>query len=166
MKRLFLLSLFTAFILSSYYIIDNTYYKDAIEFLQPLELDDLHIRKDRFGDGSFGSERKNGRIHKGLDILAPLGTPVRAAKAGWSIRRFDKDGYGKYVIVYHRGGLTTLYGHLEATNIRWVKKVRQGDIIGWVGKTGNARYRGIRPHLHFEVKVDGVPVDPLNGYLR
>ena len=85
---------------------------------------------------------------------------MRASKSGWAVRKFDEDGYGKYITVYHKGDFTTLYAHLEKTNVRWAKKVRQGDVIGWVGKTGNARYKGIKAHLHFEVRKGSSFLDP------
>lgn len=166
MKRISLF-LLIGLILSFPYILDNIcYYQDQREFLSPIETDNLLIRSDRYGEGHFGAKRKNGFTHKGVDILGPLGTPVRAAKSGWSISKLDKDGYGKYVKIYHRDNLMTLYAHLDDTKIGWIKKVRQGEIIGWIGKTGNARYKGIKPHLHFEVRVGGVAVDPLEGYLE
>lgn len=161
-----LLLILVGFILSSFYILDKIYYRDRVDFLSPLDLEDFSIRHDSYGDGHFSAERRDGRTHKGIDILAPFGTPVRAAKSGWSISKFDKDGYGKYVKIYHTGNLITLYAHLNDTDIGWIKKVHQGDVIGWVGKTGNSRYKGIKPHLHFEVTKDGIPVDPQKGYLE
>ena len=163
-KGLFLL--LAVLILSSFYILDKIYYQDKAEFLSPLGTVVLKIRSDRWGEGHFGAKRKNGRMHNGVDLLAPSNAPVVAAKGGWAISKFDKDGFGKYVKIYHNGGLMTLYAHLNDTEIEWLKKVQQGDIIGWVGKTGNARYKGIRPHIHFEVRKGGIPVDPLKGYLE
>lgn len=160
MKKILLSLLIIGLILSSFYILNKIYYQDQVEFLSPLETENLRIRYDRFGDGHFGARRKNGHTHAGLDILSPLGTPVRAAKSGWAVTKFDKDGYGKYVRICHNSELTTLYAHLKETNVKWPGRVRQGDIIGWVGKTGNARYKGIKPHLHFEVRKNGVPQDP------
>ena len=161
-----LLLLLIALILSVYYIHDRVFYRDEVEFLSPLELSEPMIRNDKWGDGHFGAKRKKGRTHKGVDILAPAGTPVRAMKSGWAVAKFDFNGYGNYVVIYHRGPFSSRYGHLEAAKMRWIKKVRQGDIIGWVGTTGNARYRGIKPHLHFEIRKDGVAVDPMKGYIE
>ncbi len=166
MRRLPLLLLFIALILSFFYLLDGIYHRDEIRFLPPIETEVLQIRNDGFGEGHFGASRKNGRVHKGLDISAPIGTPVRASKSGFAISKFDEYGYGKYVEMCHSGGLVTLYAHLKDTNVKWIKKVRQGNVVGWVGKTGNARYKGIKPHVHFEVRRNGIPQDPLKGYIR
>jgi len=147
-------------VIASFYILDNIYYRDSVEFLRPIDAETLRIRNDSYGEGHFGAKRKNGRRHTGLDILAPVGTPVRASKSGWAVRKLDEDGYGNYVIVYHKGDFATLYAHLKETKIKWAKKVRQGDVVGWVGRSGNARYRGIKPHLHFEVRKGGSFLDP------
>jgi len=158
--------LLVAAILLSIYILDGFYQEDRHSFLSPLKLDTLRIRYDSHGSGHFGAGRKGNRTHKGVDILAPVGTPILAAKSGWGIAGFDKDGYGEYIKIYHRAGLITLYAHMDTTEIGWIEKVRQGDIIGYVGKTGNARYGEIAPHLHLEVRRDKIAVDPMEGYLR
>ena len=95
--------------------------------------------------------------HNGVDYAAPSGTPVRAIGdgvvefAGW------QNGYGNVVHIKHNGDLTTVYAHLSRVDIVKGAKVAQGDTIGAVGQTGWAT----GPHLHFEVKVDGVQQDPL-----
>lgn len=118
------------------------------------------VRNDAHGDGEFGTKRRNGRSHSGIDILAPVGTPVYAAKSGLAFRAEVPTGYGKYVMIYHPGGCQTYYGHLSEWAIKPVERVRRGDLIGYVGKTGNASARAIKPHLHFEIRKDGVPQDP------
>ncbi len=165
MKRVLLL-LLIGIILSAYYIHDRVYYADEVDFFYPLDPKNLSLRNDKYGNGHFGAKRKNGRIHQGVDILASSGDPVMATKSGWAEARFDKDGYGNYVKMRHRGGFESRYGHLEAASMKWIRKVRQGDVIGWVGKSGNARYRSMKPHLHFEIRADGVPVDPISGYMK
>ena len=125
------------------------------------EANRIIIRNDARGDGDFGAKRRNGRSHSGIDIKAPIGTPVCAAKSGIAFCGNVSTGYGKYVMIYHPDGTQTIYGHLSGWNIISTQKVRKGDIIGFVGKTGNASYKHIEPHLHFEIRKGGSPIDPL-----
>jgi murein DD-endopeptidase MepM/ murein hydrolase activator NlpD len=99
-----------------------------------------------------------GRLHAGIDISAPAGTPVRAAASGTVIYAGWMGGYGNLVVIDHGGGLATAYAHLSA--IWGAGSVSQGQGIGAVGCTGSCTGN----HLHFEVRVNGQPVDPL-GYL-
>ena len=69
---------------------------------------------------------------------------------------------GNYIIISHRDNIITIYGHLSNIFVRKNDYVRQGQVIGTVGKTGNARAVDMLPHLHFEVRKNGVPVDPLD----
>jgi len=98
------------------------------------------------------------RAHKGVDYAAPHGTPVKAAGDGKVIFRGTKGGYGNAVILQHGGNITTLYGHLSNfnRNVRNGSRVRQGDIIGYVGQTGLAS----GPHLHYEYRKNGVHKNP------
>ena len=160
MKRFFLSLLLIGLAFSVYYIHDKTYYKDGVDFLCPLGAEALRLRYDEYGDGHYGAKRKDGRTHNGIDVLTKAGEPVLATKSGWAISKLDLDGYGNYVEIYHRDGFISRYGHLEAVGMRWIRKVRQGDVIGWAGKSGNARYAGMKTHLHFEIRRDGMPVDP------
>jgi murein DD-endopeptidase MepM/ murein hydrolase activator NlpD len=118
------------------------------------------IRGDSFGNGEYGSKRSNNRAHTGIDILANVGTPVYASKSGIAFRLNVPTGYGKYVMIYHPDGMQTLYAHLSEWNIDSPAIVRQGQVIGFVGKTGNAFYLSIQPHLHFEIRKNGKPQDP------
>ncbi len=118
------------------------------------------IRNDAKGDGDFGSKRRGGRSHSGIDIKAPIGTPVMASKSGLAFCLNVPTGYGKYVLIYHPDGMLTLYGHLSQWNIKSATHVKRGSVIGQVGKTGNAGSRYIEPHLHFEIRKDNVPQDP------
>lgn len=97
------------------------------------------------------------RPHHGVDIAAPWGTPVRAAAAGTVVYAGWFGGYGKLVVVDHGGGIATLYGHLSSIAVSAGQPVAAGDLVGRVGSTGYST----GPHLHFEVRVDGRPVDPL-----
>jgi len=95
--------------------------------------------------------------HMALDIAAPLGTPVVACQSGIAyIMSFDRDGYGKYVIVDHQNGQKTLYAHLSSYTIQHGEPVQQGQIIGRIGSTG----KSTGPHLHFEVHVSGQLKNP------
>jgi len=118
------------------------------------------VRNDAHGDGEFGSKRRNGRSHSGIDILSKVGTPVYAAKSGIAFKAEVPTGYGKYVMIYHPDGCQTYYGHLAEWAISPVQRVDRGDLIGYVGKTGNAASKSMEPHLHFEIRKDGEPQDP------
>jgi len=119
------------------------------------------VRCDGRGNGFFGTSRSGRRTHAGLDLYAPIGEPVLAVRSGLVASAKQNRGMGKYVIIRHRDGTVTLYGHLSKISVSKGNIVQQGEIVGAVGKTGNARHAGIQPHLHFEVKKNGVPQDPL-----
>lgn len=122
----------------------------------------LVIRKDAYGSGLFGARRSGGRSHKGIDLAAPLETPVRAAKSGRATIGRLKNGLGRYLEIDHPDGWRTLYAHLNRITVEDDRWVWRGESIGSVGKSGNARRRLIQPHLHFEVwNAQGAPVDPL-----
>jgi murein DD-endopeptidase MepM/ murein hydrolase activator NlpD len=95
-------------------------------------------------------------MHPGIDISAHYGLPVTAAGSGEVIFAGRDPGYGSLVIVDHGGQLDTLYGHLSALYVREGQSVRRGQAIGAVGATG----RATGAHLHYEVRVNGAPVDP------
>ncbi|MCX5693805.1 MAG: M23 family metallopeptidase [Candidatus Omnitrophica bacterium] len=122
---------------------------------------DIIVRNDHRGDGSFASARSGRRIHKGLDLLAQVGVPVCSAKSGRVLSATENRGMGKYVIIRHRDNIITIYGHLSNICVRQAEYVRQGQVIGRVGKTGNAKAADMLSHLHFEVRKNGVPQDPL-----
>lgn len=138
------------------------YVHSAEDFISPIRHKGaIPIRKDEHGDGHFGAPRRGGRSHRGVDIYAPLYTRVKASKGGRAKVGYVKNGMGKYVIIHHTNGCATLYGHLSRVSVKNNQKVRQGTVIGYVGKTGNAKYKDIDPHLHFEIRKHGRPVDPL-----
>lgn len=107
---------------------------------------------------SFGA--RWGRMHEGIDIAAPSGTAIRAAAAGTVIYAGWLGGYGNLVVLDHGNGLATAYAHQSSVAAGSGQSVVQGQVIGYVGNTGYST----GPHLHFEVRVNGAPVDPL-GYL-
>ena len=101
-----------------------------------------------------------GRLHAGIDISAPGGTPIRAADSGRVVLAAFTGGYGNYTCVQHTRSLSTCYAHQSRLGTSSGAAVRQGQVIGYVGNTGNS----FGNHLHFEVRVGGTPVNPL-GYL-
>jgi len=114
---------------------------------------------------SFG-EREDpingeGAFHSGLDIDAPWGTPVRAAADGNVSDASMGAGYGREVVLNHGHGVETVYGHLSSVAVVPGQHVGRGQVIGYVGQSG----RATGPHLHYEVRVHNVPVNP-HKYLR
>ncbi|WWU64776.1 peptidoglycan DD-metalloendopeptidase family protein [Clostridium baratii] len=98
-----------------------------------------------------------GKNHNGLDIAGNIGDPVMAALDGKVKSTFyERDGYGNVVILEHEGGIETRYAHMSKIGVKTGDTVKKGDIVGEVGSTG----RSTGPHLHFEVRVNGSPVDP------
>ena len=101
-----------------------------------------------------------GRMHEGIDIGVPYGTPIHAAAAGTILYCGWESGYGNLVVIDHGGNLATAYGHQSSIAVTCGQHVDQGQVIGYVGCTGHCT----GPHLHFEVRIDGNAVDPM-GYL-
>lgn len=163
MKRFFLILLIIlpVYFLASIYFLDKDYFLCPIQYRSA-----IFVRCDEMGDGFFGSQRNGNRVHEGLDLLARLGEPVKACRSGQvTVSTEQKNGMGKYIVVKHPGNVATLYGHLSQIYVSKNSFVRQGQVIGRVGKTGNANHRDIQPHLHFEVRENGVAQDPLE-YLQ
>jgi murein DD-endopeptidase MepM/ murein hydrolase activator NlpD len=116
--------------------------------------------------GSSFGERQDpingeGAFHSGIDIDAPYGTPVRAAADGQVTGTIMGAGYGRQIELNHGHDLLTLYGHLSAMAVVPGQHVTRGQVIGYVGQSG----RATGPHLHYEVRVHNVPVNP-HKYLR
>jgi len=101
-----------------------------------------------------------GGFHPGIDIGVPMGTPIHAAAAGTVIFCGWETGYGNLVVLDHHNGIATAYAHQSRIAVSCNQDVAQGQVIGYVGCTGFCT----GPHLHFEVRVNGTPVDPI-GYL-
>jgi murein DD-endopeptidase MepM/ murein hydrolase activator NlpD len=101
-----------------------------------------------------------GSLHPGIDIGVGMGTPIHAAAAGVVLIASYDGGYGNLVVLDNGGSISTAYAHQSAMAVTVGQRVSQGEVIGYVGSTGFST----GPHLHFEVRVNGTPVDPL-GYL-
>lgn len=102
-----------------------------------------------------------GRMHEGIDIAANMGDNIKAAKDGIVCAADYEDGYGNVVKINHEGGLVTIYGHCSKLLVSVGQKIIKGQIIALVGSTGNST----GPHIHFEVRKNGVAVNPLE-YLK
>jgi murein DD-endopeptidase MepM/ murein hydrolase activator NlpD len=94
--------------------------------------------------------------HSGIDLAAARGTPVMATLPGIATVVISATGYGLHVIIDHGGGLSSLYGHLNTVTVTTGDYVEAGEVIGTVGSTGKAT----GPHLHFEIRRDGIAEDP------
>jgi murein DD-endopeptidase MepM/ murein hydrolase activator NlpD len=112
------------------------------------------------GPVTSGFGQRWGRMHEGIDIAVPSGTPVYAAAAGTVIHAGWLGGYGNLVVVDHGNGLSTAYAHNTSYAVGVGQQVAQGQVLAYSGSTGHSS----GPHVHFEVRVNGAPVDPL-GYL-
>jgi len=97
------------------------------------------------------------RAHKGVDLGAPVGTPIYATADGVVSRASWFSSYGLYVSIEHGGDMQTRYGHMSRLNVAEGQMVRKGEVIGFVGSTG----RSTGPHLHYEVRVGGAAVNPV-----
>jgi murein DD-endopeptidase MepM/ murein hydrolase activator NlpD len=97
-----------------------------------------------------------GAIHTGVDLAAPQGTPVHSAADGIVVHAEFNGGYGRLVVVDHGNGLQTYYGHLSRFEVVSGQEIRRGDILGLSGSSG----RVTSPHLHYEVRMAGTPVNP------
>lgn len=135
------------------------------------ELEDMHALDEALpstwpADGllssSYGWRRspfgRTWRFHSGLDIASKRGTPIYAAASGRVIRAEYNEGYGRHIEIDHGFGISSLYGHCNTLEVELGQRVSRGDFIGTIGSTG----RSTGPHVHFEVRLDGHPVDPLD----
>jgi hypothetical protein len=101
-------------------------------------------------------EAKSSGHHDGYDLAAAMGTPIRASKAGKVSFAGRKGGYGNAVILSHAGGWSTLYGHASRLAVEVGQEVAAGQVVAYVGSTGHST----GPHLHYELRQNGNPVDP------
>ena len=102
-----------------------------------------------------------GAFHTGVDIGAPYGDPIHVTADGIVINAEEHEGYGRLIVVDHGFGVTTWYGHLSSLNVTVGQQVKRGEVIGYVGVSG----RSTGPHVHYEVRINGAPVNPTR-YLR
>lgn len=132
----------------------------AIPAIQPVKNEQLTRMASGYGyrNDPFTKIRK---FHAGMDFTAKTGTPIYATGDGVVERADNKaSGYGNHIVLKHGFGYQTLYAHLSKYNVRVGQRVKRGDVIGFVGSTG----RSEAPHLHYEVHVNGQPVNPINFY--
>lgn len=129
----------------------------SIPAIQPVSNRDLTRIASGFGvriDPVYGTIK----MHKGLDFTAPQGTPIYATGNGKvEIAGFDESGFGNHVIINNGYGYETLFGHMLKVKVHEGERVKRGEIIGWVGSSG----KSTGPHCHYEVHVNGQPVDPV-----
>ena len=115
--------------------------------------------------GAFGERidpfNGEGAFHTGVDISTAYGQPVIAPADGVVVFAGDAGGYGRLIVLEHGQGISTRYGHLASYAAAIGQSVRRGDVIGYVGRSG----RSTGPHLHYEVRIQNVPVNP-HKYLR
>lgn len=115
------------------------------------------IRSSNFGYRVHPVTKKSYSFHSGIDIAAPMGTPVKAAENGTvKISDFNNNGYGNLIVIQHESDLSTYYGHLNRRGKNSGQSVKKGDVIGEVGSTGAST----GPHLHFEVRRGGAALNP------
>jgi len=104
---------------------------------------------------------KTVKMHTGMDFTAPVGTEIHATGTGTVTKvEYDGRGYGNNVIINHGYGYETLYGHMSRVTVRPGQKISRGDLIGYVGNSGTST----GPHLHYEVRKNNNPVNPVNFY--
>ncbi len=106
---------------------------------------------------SSGFGKRWGRMHEGTDMAGPTGTPIYATADGVVVHAGKSSGYGNLVKIRHQFGIETRYGHMSKIRVTVGQKISRGDRIGDMGSTG----RSTGPHLHYEVRVDGTPVNPM-----
>jgi len=137
---------------------DNKYAHQATELPERFSIDLRGFcmpTPSRVVTSNFGA--RWGRKHQGLDIKVYTGDTIRAAFSGKvRIVRYDRGGYGKFIVIRHNNGLETIYGHLSKQLVEENEEVRAGDVIGLGGNTG----RSTGSHLHFETRLCGVALNP------
>ena len=140
--------------------LDKEVLLSAIPSIQPINNEDLRRMASGYG-WRTDPFTKTRRKHKGMDFSAPTGTPIYSTSDGKVIRVDGRaPGYGNHIRIDHGFGYVTLYAHLSKYNVRRGQEVKRGDVIGFVGNTG----RSVAPHLHYEIRKDGVAVNPINFY--
>ena len=130
--------------------------------IQPISNKDLTRRSSAFSRGRLHPILGYSRPHNGIDLSAPTGTPIYATGDGTVIKTVANSnvGFGRHVIIDHGFGFKTTYAHMNKVNVLEGSEVKRGDIIGTVGSTGLSQ----SSHLHYEVHLNGRPVDPINYF--
>jgi len=145
---------------------------EAAEGIDYFDADGVSIRRSLMKTPINGARLSSGfgmrrhpiqgynKLHKGADFAAPRGTPIYAAGDGVIVKQYRSGSYGNYIQIKHNGAWQTAYAHMNgfADGMREGRTVRQGEIIGYVGSTGNST----GPHLHYEVLENGQAVDPMS----
>ena len=134
----------------------------AIPAIQPISNKDLTRVASGYG-WRIHPIYKTQKLHTGMDFTAPVGTEIYATGNG-VVNKIEKDGrgYGNNVIINHGYGYETLYGHMSKIIVRAGQKVSRGDLIGYVGNSGSST----GPHLHYEVRKNNNPINPVNYYFN
>lgn len=139
---------------------DKEEFLASIPAIQPVNNEDLTRMASGYGfrNDPFTKARK---MHWGMDFTAPKGTPIYASGDGVVIRADNSaSGFGKHIRIDHGYGYVSLYAHMSRYNVRKGKKVKRGDLIGFVGSTGRSQ----APHLHYEIRKNGKKINPINFY--
>ena len=139
---------------------DKEKFLSSIPAIQPVTNEDLTRMASGYGwrNDPFTKARK---MHWGMDFTAPRGTPVYASGDGVVVRADNSSsGFGKHIRIDHGYGYVSLYAHLSRYNVRKGRKVKRGDLIGFVGSTGRSQ----APHLHYEIRKNGEKINPINFY--
>ncbi len=140
--------------------VDKEKLLSAIPAIQPVSKADLTRMASGYG-WRLDPFTKARKMHKGMDFTSPKGTPIYATGNGKVIRADNSaSGFGRHIRIDHGFGYITLYAHLSKYNVKRGKKVKRGDLIGYVGSTGRSQ----APHLHYEVHYNGRAVNPINFY--
>ena len=131
----------------------------CIPFIQPISNKDLTRTASGYGL-RVHPFYKITKFHYGMDFTAPSGTDIYATGDGVATVLKGQRGLGNHIIIDHGFGYKSIYGHLLRFNVRTGQKVKRGEVIGLVGSTGMS----LAPHLHYEIKINGANVDPVNYY--
>ena len=134
----------------------------AIPAIMPISNDDLTRTASGYGL-RIHPIYKITKFHSGMDFTAPSGTDVYATGDGViAAVQSSQRGLGKHIVIDHGFGYSSIYAHLNGFNVRKGQKVHRGDVIGFVGNTGTS----VANHLHYEIKLNGKNVDPVNYYFE
>ena len=122
-----------------------------------IDVSDFHVPVPGRLSSPYGWRARFGRMHKGVDLTLNVGDTVRAAFSGKvRLTKYNAGGYGYYVVVRHDNGMETVYGHLSRFLVKPNQRVKAGEAIALGGNTG----RSTGPHLHFETRYMGIPINP------